>query len=202
MRALVIVATLVVVVTLSMPAAAAEKGQAELALGGGLGLPLGTFGDFADSGFLMGGRIGFYTNPQSVIGFEFAYNKFGLSSDIQSATSSFLGSLLGSSVDVDADWAIVQAVAYAKYLFSDQPTTGYFKSAFGYYGLKLSLSALGASASETDGNIGFGGGFGVQIMGEGAVGGFAEAMGHGVLTEGDPIWFLGFGAGISILLGG
>lgn len=194
---------LAVVVLLFVPlsAHAVEKGQFEISLGGGAGVPLSDFSDVAEVGFLVGGNFGYYVSPQFALGVEGNYHQFKASDELIAVTELFLFLFTGVPVDVDIDWTVFQMVAYGKYLFMANNVAPYGKLAAGYYSLGAKISALGESESDSESNFGVGAGLGLQFQGGGQVGGFLEALIHNILASDEDAQYIEIKAGINIFVG-
>lgn len=173
-----------------------QKGQVEISLGGGAGIPVGDFGDAATAGFQLGGDIGYYTSPQMVIGLEGNYFGFGASDELKA-----FWEFLTGDPNPDLSWSEFQITGYGKYLFSPQNFSPYFKAGAGFYDLKLTVTYMGADVSDSQSDFGLMAGAGLQFKGEGNVGGFVEAMVHDVLTEGSSTTFFGIRGGATFFLG-
>lgn len=172
-----------------------DKGQFEVSAGGGLALPMGDFGDAYSAGFLGGVNAGYYVSPILVIGGEFNYSMYS-AKDEYVAFWQFLDSTV-----TDVKWSTIQFSAYGKYLFKPENMSPYVKASIGMYSDKEKLEAGSGDTDVSESDIGFAGGAGVQLKGQGNVGGFGEVMFHNILTEGSSTTYLNFRVGVTFFLG-
>lgn len=165
------------------------KGQTELALGVGVSVPLGSFSDASTTGFAFDLRGGYYLNPQVALTADIDFNHFGIP-DAQKISG------------VDVNWQITRGVVGVKYLFKPQNTSPYIKGGLGSYNyaLKTTIGSYTATASQSDLGLAMGGG--IQMKGQGPVGGFVELLYHSIFTEGDALTFFGLQGGVTFFLGG
>lgn len=201
MRSILLVVTLVSLILSPIRALAIEEKQSEFSLGGGASVPVGDFEEVAKTGFNFGANYGYYVSSQFSLGVEAKYHRYAASDELEDLSEALFFILTGLPVDLDITWSVFQGTAYGKFLFVDGDFSPYLRGTVGYYSLRLAVSAFGQSDSESDGNIGFGGGLGIQFYGQGNVGGFVEAMIHSIATEGSATNFIEARAGVNILVG-
>jgi hypothetical protein len=183
----------VVVLCLSFPtwahAATLQKGSVELSAIAGAAIPIGSLGDAANTGFSVGGALGYYFSPRGSIGGSVVVNLHGVDSEI-------------SEPGIDTSISLTEVTGYWKAIFSSsQSVQPYARVMGGLIVTKVSASVevqgveVSASASESD--FGIGAGFGVQFQSQGAVGGFTEFMLFTGFTEGDASNYIGIRGGVN-----
>jgi hypothetical protein len=194
--------TIAILVLIAAPAWAQfgpDKGQKIASAGIGISLPMGDFGDAANTGFLFGAGYGILLSPQMEIGGEFGYHMYGVSDEY------YLPANAPAGTEVDVSFSILSFGGYAKYLLAPEYKTIYLKGGLGFYNAKASGDVThegdthDIDESATDLGIAVGGGY--QTKGDGNTGYFVEATLNHVMSEGDSTQFINLRGGISFLFG-
>jgi len=151
-------------------------GTFEFAPQGGVSIPTGNLGKVADTGYNVGGQIGFYADPRIAVGFGVLYNNFALSATAGDTT------VTGSS-------EVWEFTVFGKFLLlRSSKLKPYARiSAGGFYNEGI-VNLGGPGDSRVQGSstrFGAGGGLGAQYRFPRSVGIFAEGMGMVDFTEGD-----------------
>ena len=165
-------------------APAMAQGGAKFSVGGGLTLPLGDFGDGANTGWHGLAAVSFVPNNSPVgIQVDGMYQRFGL--------DEFFGD--------DANFRLIQGTANAVYRFQTSEETKihpYLIGGVGLYNGKVGGDDIvGDPESETDFGINAGAGFDFAA---GAVALFVEGRFHNVFTEGESTNFIPISVGIRL----
>lgn len=164
---------------------------AKFAVGGGLTLPLGDFGDIASTGFHGLAAVGF--QPANLpVGFQVdgMYQRFG----VEDAPDGF-----------DGNTQVIQGTANVVYTFTTAEESTfhpYLIGGVGLYNFKPTgddLQAIVGDESETDFGINAGAGFDFQA---GNVALFVEGRFHNVFTEGESSNFIPITLGVRFGGGG
>ncbi len=160
---------LIAVLLAAAPAAALEQGLQEGQAAVGAMLPMGDFGDYADTGFMFGAGYGYYVTPTIALGAQFDYHMFG-------------------TVDENVDGNIFSYRAYGKYTFMGYDSTPYVKVLLGAYTFGQDDIIVGdvtiSTDNQTDMGIAFGAGY--QYRGASNIGFFGEAIFNLVFNSTDP----------------
>jgi hypothetical protein len=171
-----------VAATLIFVAAAADlRAQGvQFSLGGGVGIPLGTYDDVVKTGWH--GSAGLFFAPTGVpIGFQ-----------VDGSLAQF-----SDETPLDITSQLMYGTANAVYKFASAPTTRFRPYVLGGLGVYNS-KAIGDDAPEgstTKAGINLGAGLDVRA---GGVGLFAETRWHNVFLEGDNLKFLPIAVGVRI----
>ena len=134
-------------VVLAMTPAAPAVAQIRFSLGGGVTVPVGTFGDVASTGWHGGAALGFQP-ADFPIGFQVdgMYHRFGF-----------------EAAGVDADWQMIQGTANAVFMFNRSEESKfhpYLIGGVGAYNVKaVGNDAEGINSDETDFGVNAGLGF-------------------------------------------
>jgi len=189
---------LVAAVLLLVPAAAFANGGWMIDARGGLGLPMGNFGDEFKSGLLLGVEASKMMSPQFAIGVDGNYVKNDVTDDNQAALDSFFGS------GTEADAKLMHYGAHVKYMLStnsESKFTPYLVGGAGLYNVKAEITPPGGpTADDSETKFGVRGGVGANIMmgqrwGIGLQGDFNDIM-----TSGDSSQYIGISAGLHWML--
>lgn len=180
-------AVLSAVLMASVGAAPALAQGAKFAVGGGLTLPLGDFGDAAGTGYHGLAAVSFQPSGSPVgIQVDGMYQRLGADDD----------PILG---DIDVNFQIIQGTANAVYRFQTSEDTKvhpYIIGGVGLYNLKQTGDdVIGDPGSETDFGINGGAGFDFNA---GAVALFVEGRFHNVFTEGESTNFIPITVGVRL----
>jgi hypothetical protein len=175
------------------PAAASAQegiipGTFEFSPQGGVSFPSGNLADLTDTGYNLGGQLGFYATPQAAVGFGILYNSFDLDPAIADTAT-------GGTV------AIWEFTVFGKFLLTNTQVRPYLRvSAGGFY--NDGVVDLGGAGNErvelTSTKFGAGAGAGAQYRIPGSVGFFAEGMGMVDFTEGESTVYYVLHAGLNI----
>jgi hypothetical protein len=168
----------------AMPAMA--QGGAKFSVGGGLTLPLGDFGDAANTGWHGLAAVSFVPNNFPVgIQIDGMYQRFGLDD----------GGFFGD----DANFRLIQGTANAVYKFQTSEETKirpYLIGGVGLYNGKVGGdNIIGDPESETDFGINGGAGFDFAA---GSVSLFVEGRFHNIFTEGESTNLIPITVGIRL----
>jgi hypothetical protein len=167
-------------------------GRNEIAFGGGASIPLGNFADASNTGFLFTLRYGHYAHPQVAMGVEYAY--FSNSASDEPTPQDF--------VNVDANVSIHQFTGHGKWLLTPKPVTPYLRAQAGLYHLRAHIdTGFGEGRTDNENHLGLGGGGGVQLRDQGAVGGFVDAIYHVIFTEEEVTRQIGIQGGVMVFFG-
>jgi len=189
---------LVAAVLLLVPAAAFANGGWMIDARGGLGLPMGNFGDSFKSGLLLGVEASKMMSPQFAIGVDGNYVKNDVTDDNQAA----LDGVFGSGTEADAK--LMHYGAHVKYMLStksESKFTPYLVGGAGLYNVKAEITPPGGpTADNSETKFGVRGGIGANIMmgqrwGIGLQGDFNDVM-----TSGDSSQYIGVSAGLHWML--
>ena len=185
---------LVVAVMLLVPAAAfANGGGWTLDVRGGLGLPMGDYGDAFKSGLLIGVEASKMMTTNLALGLEGGYLKNSPTDDYQT--------FLGTGTDAEAKF--MHYGVHGKYMLGQagSKTMPYLVAGLGMYNGKFNVTPPGGpeqSTSNTD--FGLRGGAGMNIMMGQRMGLGFQADYNDVMTEGTSSQFVGLSAGIHYML--
>ena len=178
------------VILATVGAAPAMAQGAKFSVGGGVTLPLGDFGDVANTGFHGLAAVGF--QPANLpVGFQIdgMYNRFGLDDAFT----------LGDDVNSQ----IIQGTANVVYTFTTAEESTfhpYLIGGVGLYNFKFTGDDVpDGTESNTDFGINAGAGFDFQA---GSVGLFVEGRFHNVFTEDESTNFIPITVGIRFGGGG
>lgn len=159
--------------TLATPVAAAPRRTVTLAAQGGIGLPVGDFGDAADPG--PGGALCFdyWFKDGIAMGVELGVQAWRGDADVEAALAEFMSSFLGEPFDADIRYRAVQYTPHVRAAFpgfSDQGVP-WVQVGAGIYDFKttveLTSPTLGTATGEVSGtyfglNVGAGVDFAVS----------------------------------------
>lgn len=169
-----------------------RQGVFELSPTVGVAVPLGDFGDGAESGLAIGGQGAYYLSRRGAIGFAAVFNSFGVDEALEELAP-----------NVDWDISIVEISGFWKALLVDRGTTApYVKLLAGAFANEVAASTGGATVSVSETDVGVGGGLGVQFVGRGSVGGFMEVLIIEDFTEDDATQYATFRGGLSFFFSG
>jgi hypothetical protein len=194
MRGQVVSVLMALCTALAAPAATEpiEKGTLEFSGIVGAALPIEDLADVATTGASVGGSFGYYLSPTACIGVAIVYNDFGVDEAFEEE-------------GVDANYSITEFAASWKSLARGSNSVHpYGRGVVGIFRSTASASAdvfgteIDVSASESD--VGIGAGFGMQLHGQGTVGGFLEALVFLVFTEDETSNYVGLRGGLSFFV--
>jgi len=164
---------------LSAPAA---RAQAQFSIGGGVGIPLGDFDDFAKMGWQGTAAVSF-APANMPIGFQIDGN-YGQYSD-------------DSPLDLKSQF--IYGTANAVYRFATAPESTfrpYLIGGGGVYNLKpTGDDVIGDPGSETKFGLNAGAGFDIKAGGAGL---FVEGRFHNIFTEGSDTQFIPINVGVRL----
>jgi outer membrane protein W len=189
---------LVAAVLLLVPAAAFANGGWMIDARGGLGLPMGNFGDEFKSGLLLGVEASKMMSPQFAIGVDGNYVK----NDVTSDNQTLLDNTFGTGTEANAK--LMHYGVHAKYMMSTKDGskfTPYLVGGAGLYNVKAEITPPGGpTADNSETKFGVRGGVGANIMmgqrwGIGLQGDFNDIM-----TSGDSSQYIGVSAGLHWML--
>ncbi len=181
---------LVTAMLLLVPAATASaSGGWMIDVRGGLGMPMGDFGDNFKSGLMIGVEATKMMSTNLGIGLEGGYLKNGASDD-------FITSL-GTGMDADAK--IMSYGVHGKYMLGSpgSKTMPYLVAGMGMYNSKIKVTPANPSfPEESSTDFGLRGGMGLNMMMGPKMGLGFQADLNSVMTEGDSSNFIGLSAGL------
>lgn len=189
---------LVAAVLLLVPAAAFANGGWMIDARGGLGLPMGNFGDEFKSGLLLGVEASKMMSPQFAIGVDGNYVK----NDVTSDNQTLLDNTFGAGTEANAK--LMHYGVHGKYMMSTKEGnkfTPYLVGGAGIYHIKAEITPPGGpTADDSESKFGVRGGVGANIMmgqrwGLGVQGDFND-----VFTSGDSSQYIGISAGLHWML--
>ena len=188
---------LAISVLLLVPAAAFASGGWTLDVRGGLGLPMGDYGDAFKSGLLLNVEASKMMTTNLAIGLDGSYLKNDPSDDNQAA----LDLAFGSGTEADAKF--MRYGVHGTYMLgaAGSKTMPYFVAGVGMYNNKFQVTPPGgpeSSASNTD--FGLRGGVGMNIMMSEKMGIGLQADYNDVMTEGTSSQYIGLSAGLHFML--
>jgi len=164
-------------------------GTFEFAPQGGVSIPTGNLGEIADTGFNVGGQLGFYANPRIAVGFGVLYNSFDLEAGIADTAT-------GGSVEI---W---EFTVFGKFLLLQETSLKpYVRLAAGGFYNEGVLDLGGTGNPRVQGSstrFGMGGGLGAQYRIPRSVGFFAEGMGMVDFTENESTVYWVVRAGLNV----
>lgn len=188
---------LVLAVLLLVPAAAFANGAWMIDARGGLGLPMGDYGDEFKSGLMIGVEASKMVTTNLAIGVDGSYLKNNPTDDNQTA----LDLAFGSGTDADAKF--MRFGVHGKYMLgaSGSKTMPYMVAGAGMYNNKFQITPPGGpEVSDSNTDFGIRGGMGLNMM-------LSEKMGLGfqadyndVFTSGTSSQFIGLSAGLHWML--
>lgn len=185
---------LVTAMLLLVPAATASaSGGWLIDVRGGVGLPMGDYGDAFKSGLMIGVEATKMMSTNLGIGVDGGYIKNNPNDENQAA----LDATFGTGTDADAKF--MRYGAHAKYMLgaAGSKTMPYFVAGAGMYNFKFQVTPPGGpetSASDTD--FGIRGGMGLNMMLSQKMGLGFQADFNDVFTEGNSTQFIGLSAGL------
>jgi hypothetical protein len=178
------VAALALATVLSAPAAWAQG--AEFSLGGGIGIPLGTFDDAAKMGWHGLAAVSFVPNGWPVgIQVDGSYQQFSLDDAAFPGTTGLHNRILMGTGNIVFKFKSSEESTFRPYLIGGG----------GVYNSKITGDAPSLPGGETKFGINAGAGFDFKA---GAVGLFAEGRFHDVFTSGDNLKFIPITVGIRL----
>jgi hypothetical protein len=185
----ILLATVVVLFAISANA------QLKIGVNGGLGLPMGSFGDANKMGF-GGGVVGKYLlNEKIALGLNIGYY-------------SFAGKDLGLGITGEK-LSIMPITALFNFYFASEGFKPYVGADLGFYSVKyktptIDLGGFGTieGSSETLTKIGFAPTVGFEASLSEKVGLDVNAKYHYISTEGDATSYIGINVGLIFALGG
>ncbi len=182
-------------------------GQMLLGVTGGMGLPMGDFGDLYNGGVHLGLSGDYLPVNELGIGFDFSYTHHNMKDDPLSLAEAIVSSQAGFDVNLEDTATILQYGLHARWF---PPVTGsslapYLEGGVGMYNLKeeMKASAMGQSFTESfsDNKVGIHGGVGLNFktgpMYQVGVG----ASFHNVFTEGSSTTYMTLGVNLALLSG-
>lgn len=152
----------------------------QLSLGGGVSIPLGTYGDFIKTGW------------QGTAGLALAPGRLPIGIQVDGSFAQF-----SDETPLDVRTQLIYGTANAVYRFRSSPTTRFQPYLIGGAGV-YNLKASGDDAPEgstTKAGVNLGAGFDLKTTG---VGLFLEARWHNAFLEGDNLKFLPITLGVRI----
>jgi opacity protein-like surface antigen len=147
-------------------------------INGGLALPVGDFGDAANTGFTLGASLDIPVNDMWWLGGEVGWAGFGGSDDLEDALSILAGE------DVDVSFRAIPIIATARLMIPTQGTVAPFvRGGLGAYMFTAELEGetFEDDDSETDLGFNLGGGFLARTGGSMMWG--ADLIYHYIATE-------------------
>jgi len=189
---------LVMAVLLLVPAAAFANGGWMIDARGGVGLPMGDFGDEFKSGLLIGVEASKMISPQFALGAEGSYVKNNPSDDNQAALDAFFGG------PTDAEAKLMHYGVHAKYILSSKEGSKvepYLIGGGGLYNVKVQVTPPGGpDVSDSSTKFGLRGGIGANFMvgprwGIGIQGDYND-----IFTSGSSSQYIGISGGLHFLL--
>jgi len=164
-------------------------GTFEFAPQGGVSIPTGNLGDIAETGYNIGGQLGFYAKPRIAVGFGVLYNDFGVKAGVADTAT-------GGSVEI---W---EFTVFGKFLvLPPSPVEPYVRLAAGGFYNQGVLDLGGTGNPRVQGSstkFGLGGGLGAQHRIPGKLGFFAEGMGMVDFTENESTVYWVVRAGLNV----
>ena len=184
---------LLFVVLLALPIAAFAAGGFVVGVHGGATVPSGSFGDYWNTGYILGG-YGEYQMKEA----------WALGLDVNYATNNPAEDVSG----VDETFSYINVGGHAKwtYLASGSPLRPYLLGGGGYYSLKDKTEASGVSDEATQGAFGLMGGIGLSWLATTSLRLELEADYHHVFTSESDIGhssapFFGVTGGVAYAFG-
>ena len=162
----------------------------DIGLLGGATIPLGDFADGAETGFHVGGFLGFRLSQTSPLKLraEVAFNRFGLKSEFLDDED--------IEVEIDGNASVLAVTGNAVYMAGGEgQARPYLMGGLGMYRLSVSAEAFGFDFSESETKFGFNAGAGVEFPLSGFTS-FVEARFHSVSTEDGSTNFVPISFGI------
>jgi Outer membrane protein beta-barrel domain len=167
-----------------------QKGQFEFSPTVGVSLPVGDVSDFANPGYLIGGRLGYNVSSELSIGLEANLNTFGTGNMLKNIAS-------------DLDITSLEYLGDVRLLLGDvSSSVPYVKGMLGSASAKLRATSGGLSNSLSETEVAYGVGAGFLFKGDGNVRGFFEAVYIGIATSGSTSTYISLRGGVSFFLGG
>jgi hypothetical protein len=183
---------------LLVPAASFASGEWMLDVRGGLGLPMGDYGDAFKSGLLIGVEASKMMSTNLAIGVDGGYLKNDPTDDNQTA----LDLTFGSGTEANAKF--MRYGVHGKYMLgaAGSKTMPYLVAGVGFYNSKFKITPPGGpegEASSTD--FGLRGGMGLNMMMGPKMGLGFQADFNDVMTEDSSSQFIGLSAGLHWMFG-
>lgn len=163
---------------------------------GGLGVPIGDFGDGANPGPTFGGKLRYYPHEFYSADLTFLYGpRYSMKDDIIGV----------ADVDVDGKAKVTQfTLDNNVYLHTKGKSKPFFRIGLGMYRLSAeaesSFQNITVSASESKNKFGINLGPGLEIRTSNKIGLVFDANYHIIFTEGESTKMLSFGTGVNIYL--
>jgi hypothetical protein len=179
---------------LLVPAAAFANGGWMVDVRGGVGLPMGDFGNEFKSGLLIGVEASRMLSPQFALGADGNYVKNNPSSDNQAALDAFFGG------PTDASVKLMHYGVHAKYMMSNKEGSKvmpYLVGGTGLYNVKATVTPPGGpDVSDSQTKFGIRGGVGANFMVGSTWGIGVMADYNDVFTSGGSSQYIGLSAGL------
>jgi opacity protein-like surface antigen len=145
----------------------------------GFSLPFGDFADRATIGFNLGVIGDYYAAPNWAFGGEISWHTFGGNDDLEKELSAAIGE------PVDLKLRVLPIVGHVKYFIPAAGYAPYVRGGIGLFNLSSEIEAGSESSDDSDTNLGFLFGGGVNFNGGSRVSYGAEAYYQYISTEGD-----------------
>ena len=152
-------AAILAVGLVAMTACGASANSGTFCIGptAGASLPMGSYGDAANTGWHAGATCDYNMNNGWGFGMTGAYHSWGVSDAINPSGSG-----------VSANWSAIQVTPEASYHFRTSGSVKpYAKAGIGLYDVKFSASSGGISASESKSQMGYNFGGGLDFASHG-----------------------------------
>lgn len=178
-------------------APAARAGTTQLGLVGGLGFPIGDFGDAASLGFHLGGTGTYMVSDRFGFGGDIVWHSHGVDDEFEEALAA------ASGVSVDVTLSTLQFGAHGVYVLPSGPVVQPFlKYGVGIYNGTAKVEAGAQSSDESEADVGFNLGGGVHYRGSGAIGYGGEVLYHYIASDGDATTLITVSGKLTFGVGG
>jgi len=202
-KASLLVAVLAVMAV--VPQAHAAKGEWNIGLNAGTGIPISDYKDAAKLGFMGGVGFDYMATENFAVGVDGSFTSNSGSDDLEAGLTTLAGT------PVTAKFTLLQGGAHARYLFpmaSESSISPYILGGAGIYNVKAKLESSNASYNGDDSSSKFGvrGGLGLMYKTSEKVGIGVEGAFHWINTKDDATGatatqFIGLQAAVSIGMG-